>query len=151
MKKVTNGNMGAECLKFSIFMVTSILNDPWFSYWSFWPKWNFKPAWDSHVDKIYPKRNKCRLADTVFIAGVISLTQLKFHFWWWNKILHEMKCLRKSIKISGRFKMQPKWNVIWTELLFTVVWNLQPVWVHFVNLLLVNELLNNKSHCAWSL
>ena len=51
MKKVTNGNMGAECLKFSIFMVTSILNDPWISYWSFWPKWNFKPAWDSHVNK----------------------------------------------------------------------------------------------------
>ena len=30
----------------------------WISYRSFWPKWNFKPAWDFHVNIIYPKRNK---------------------------------------------------------------------------------------------
>ena len=42
-----------------------------------------------------------------------------------------MKCLNLSIKISGRFEMQPKWNFIWTELVFTPVWNLKPVWVHF--------------------
>ena len=36
-----------------------------------------------------------------------------------------------SIKISGRFEMQPKWNFMWTELVFTPVWNLKPVWVHF--------------------
>ena len=29
-----------------------------------------------------------------------------------------MKCLHMSIKISGRFEMQPKWNFMWTELIF---------------------------------
>ena len=38
-----------------------------------------------------------------------------------------------SIKISSRFEMQPKWNFMWTELVFTPVWNLKPVWVHFVS------------------
>ena len=30
----------------------------WISYRSFWPKWNFKPAWDFHVNIIYPKQNE---------------------------------------------------------------------------------------------
>ena len=36
-----------------------------------------------------------------------------------------------SIKISGCFKMQPEWNIMWTELVFTPVWNIKPLWVHF--------------------
>ena len=35
------------------------LKTVWISYWSFWPKWNFKPARDFH--RIYLKRNKRRL------------------------------------------------------------------------------------------
>ena len=56
-----------------------------------------------------------------------------------------MKCLRMSIKILGRFGIQPNWNVMWTELVFKPVWNLKPVWLHFtshVNVLLVIAKLN---------
>ena len=34
------------------------LKTVWISYRSFWPKWNFKPAWDFHVIIVYPKRNE---------------------------------------------------------------------------------------------
>ena len=84
----------------------------------------------------------------------VILTEMKFHFGWyhvnttrneiptpkWNTCT-EMKYLHMSIKISGRFKMHPKWNFMWTELVFTLVWNLKPVWVHFV--FHVNALLKN--------
>ena len=34
------------------------LKTVWISYWSFWPKWNFKLAWDFHANIIYPQRNE---------------------------------------------------------------------------------------------
>ena len=34
------------------------LKTMWISYRSFWPKWKSKPAWDFHVNRIYPKRNE---------------------------------------------------------------------------------------------
>ena len=34
------------------------LKTVWISYRSFWLKWNFKPAWDFHVNIIYPKRDE---------------------------------------------------------------------------------------------
>ena len=40
-----------------------------------------------------------------------------------------------SIKISGRFEMQPKWNLMWIEPVFTPVWNLNPVWVHVASIM----------------
>ena len=40
----------------------------------------------------------------------------------------------------SRFEMQPKWNVIWAELVFTQAWNLNSVWVLFHSH--VNELLS---------
>ena len=30
----------------------------WISCSSFWPKWNFRPAWNLHVNRIYPKWNE---------------------------------------------------------------------------------------------
>ena len=43
----------------------------WISYRSFWPKWNFKPVWDFHVNKIYLKRNE--LAQTRWIVHIMSM------------------------------------------------------------------------------
>ena len=34
------------------------LKTAWISYRSFWPEWNFKPAWGFHVNIIYSKRNE---------------------------------------------------------------------------------------------
>ena len=34
------------------------LKTVWTSYRSFWPKWNFKPAWDFHVNIIFLKQNE---------------------------------------------------------------------------------------------
>ena len=77
--------------------------------------------------------------------------------------------LRMSIKISGRFEIKPKWNVMWTELVFTPVWNLKPLWVHFashVNVLwdaflcqapifwflaCFSTLFHNLKECKWEL
>ena len=61
------------------------------------------------------------------IAGMgfisVVLTEMKFHFKRSNIMwtLPEKKCLHMSIKISGRFEMQLKWNFMWTELVFTPV------------------------------
>ena len=55
----------------------------------------------------------------------------------------QMKCLRTSIKISGRFEMQPKWNVMWTKLAFTPVRNLKPVRVHFTSHVNVLQKINH--------
>ena len=52
-----------------------------------------------------------------------------------------MKCLHMSIKLLGCCEMQSKWIFMWTELVFTPVWNLKLVWVHFayhVNILLLS-------------
>ena len=73
------------------------------------------------------------------IAGMgfisVVLTEMKFHFKRSNIMwtLPEKKCLHMSIKISGRFEMQLKWNFMWTELVFRPVWNLKPVWVLFAS------------------
>ena len=72
------------------------LKTVWISYRSFWPTWNFKPAWDFHLNIIYPKRNE--LAQTRWILRLIThvrlklnagmdfipaiLTEMKFHFGW---------------------------------------------------------------------
>ena len=55
----------------------------------------------------------------------ISFRVIKYHV---NTTGNEM-----SIKISDRFEMQPKWNFMWTELVFTPVWNFKPVWFHFAS------------------
>ena len=39
--------------------------------------------------------------------------------------------LSMSIKVSDRFEMESKWKVMWTELVFTPVWNLKRAWIHF--------------------
>ena len=117
------------------------LKPVWISYWSFWPKWNFKPAWDlpeakwiraGSLDIVFNAHVHLKL-----MAGVIPLLSFwqKWSFILGDKMrtLPKMKCLRMSIKISGRFEMQPKWNIIWTELVFTPVWKLKPIWVHFAS------------------
>ena len=45
--------------------------------------------------------------------------------------------LHISSKLLGCFEIQSKWNVMWTELVFTSVWSLKPVWVHFASLVKV--------------
>ena len=54
-----------------------------------------------------------------------------------------MKYLRISIKTSGRFELQPKRNVMWTELFFT------PVWVHFTSLVNALLLLHEWKMSQW--
>ena len=63
-----------------------------------------------------------------FDRNEISFRVIEYHV---NTTRNEI--LRMSIKISGSFEMQLKWNVMWTELVFTPVWNLRLVWAHFVS------------------
>ena len=62
--------------------------------------------------------------------------------------LPEMECLHMSIKILGPFEMQPKWNFMWTELVFTLVWSLKPVWVYVASH--VNVLLHLQFYCTFT-
>ena len=69
------------------------LKTVWTSYRSFWPKWNFKPAWDFHVNIIYPKRNES--AQTRWMLRLMRMCV-------WNSVL---------VWISYRSFWQ-KWNLI---------------------------------------
>ena len=77
------------------------------SYRPFWPKWNFKPAWDFHVNIIYPKRNK--QAQTRWMLRLMRMcvwnsmpVWISYRSFWqkWNFISGD--------KISC--KHYPKWN-----------------------------------------
>ena len=115
------------------------LKPVWMSYWSFWAKWNFRPAWNFHANNL-PKAKwiSSVMLDITFNTHV----HLKQSFWQ-NEIsfqmtkymsaLPEMKCPCISIKILVSFEIQPKWKVMWTELVYTLAWNLIPVWVHFAS------------------
>ena len=76
-------------------------------YRSFWPKWNFKPAWGFHVNIIYPKRN-----EWVQARWMLRL----MHMCAWN-LMRVWTSYRsfwhKSNFISGdkiSCKHYPKWN-----------------------------------------
>ena len=114
------------------------LKPVWISYWSFWLKWNFKLVWDFHVHKIYQKENeeaqthlilylKCMCIWTSLRVlfhcshldrNEISLQVIKYHV---NTTGNEMHTY--SIEILGHFEMQTKWNFMWNELVFILVWN----------------------------
>ena len=51
---------------------------------------------------------------------MVILTEMKFHFRWQNitLTLPKMKCHCMSIKILVSFEIQPKWKVMWTELVY---------------------------------
>ena len=55
------------------------LKTVWISYRPFWPKWNFKPAWDFHVNIIYPIviRNRFLFLMTMFTQNEMNNRSLK--------------------------------------------------------------------------
>ena len=57
------------------------LKTVWIWYWSIWPKWNFKPAWDFHVNIIYrDKTNKCWLIGFCHYCTCAFETQCGYGF-----------------------------------------------------------------------
>ena len=69
-----------------------------------------------------------------FDRNEISFRMIKYHV---NTIRNE---LSTYVYQNMSIEMHTKWNFMWTELIFTPVWNIKPVWVHFafhVNVLLV--------------
>ena len=106
-----------------------------------------KPAWDFHVNKIYPKQNaeaqtrwKLRLRRMCIWNSLRVWISYRSFWQKWNlifgdKISHKRhpkwSAYGMSIKISGRFEIKPKWNVMWKKLIFTPVWNL--MWKYSLN------------------
>ena len=121
------------------------LKAAWISYRSFWPKWNFEPPWDFYMNRICPKRTESAQSRWILrLMRICVWTSLRVwisyrSFWqkWisFRVIKYHVNTTgnETSIKISGRFEMQPKWNFMWTELAFTPVWNFKPVWFHFAS------------------
>ena len=101
----------------------------------FMPVWNLISVWvhfASHV-KILIVFNSTALYRKwyivyLYIFNISSTTRRPLAFsvnqlnWKERQYLSTNNILRMSIKISSRFEMQPKWNLIWTELVFTSVW-----------------------------
>ena len=117
----------------------------WISYWSFWLKWNLKPAWHFRVNKIYLKWNEYVQTHWLLCLMCMCIWNSSLWVWisywsfWqkWNFIsgikYHAMKCLNICVHQNiVLVEMQPKLNM-WTELVFTLVQNLKLLWVHFTS------------------
>ena len=122
----------------------------WISYRSFWPKWNFKLAWDFHVNIIYPKRNE--QAQTRWMLRLMRMcvwdsvrVWISYRSFWqkWNFISGDKISCKHYPKWNAYYTCPSKYRVVlkcsWNEtsceqnLFSRRFWNLKPVWVHFAS------------------
>ena len=112
------------------------LKTVWILYRSFRPKWNFKLAWDFHVNIIYPKRNgqaQIRWMLRLMHMCVWNSMRVWISYWsFWEK-RNFISGHKNAWTCPLKHRVVLKCSFMWTEIVFTLVWNLKPVGVHFAS------------------